>query len=325
MKIFIVLLCLSGCRLTLAEAGFVDFDLGLIYPQELGGMRFDRVEKYESEDLGYTVFYTRDGGFSAEVSVYTLGRDSIEDGHKGTDIALVFQSVEGLMNKEQEGGVISGMRKRKASEIPAKGDIRFANQIFQFSQPRVVEGRTNAVPRINSVYAKAAHNHFFKVQFRFDTVNGKVAGGMVKQLITQLITTIKTESSEEQLLLAGCDALINNPSDYAGRIAGQQVWAKARTMGNLNVYTHLFVWPDGYGKPKNADLLTAAYFAGMLKVVVPQKLEEGGEEEAFEAMLEAYKNMRFRNDIEVIPKLDEWLKNPDKKALFQQLLYAPAE
>ena len=75
-----------------------------------------------------------------------------------------------------------------------------------------------------------------------------------------------------------------------GLTAAQHLLAKTKTMGNLNVYTHLFVWPTGYySKPKNADLLIAGYFAGMLQVVVPKKLEE-------------------------------WAKHPDRRALFDQLL-----
>lgn len=325
MKWLMVLLCGLGLQGVEAEPGFVDFDLGLIYPKTLGGMDCERVEKYNNEELGYTVFYGASGNFSAEVSVYTLGRETIAAGHKGKDIALVFQSVESFQNKQQKGGVISGLKKRGSTDVPPKGNVQLANTVYQYSEPRVIDGLTNAIPRINSVYVAVAHNHFFKVEFRFDVVGGKEARGMSEQLVEQLIETMKANHSADELLLAACDALINNPSDYAGRTAGRKVWERAQTMGSLNVYTHLFVWPDGYGKPKNADLLTAAYFAGMLKVVVPQNLAEGGECEAFEAMLQAYANMRARNDIESIPKLDEWVKVADKKALFEELLYVPEE
>ena len=325
MKWLAVVLCVSGFQLALAESAFVDFDLGLIYPKEFGGMSFDHTEKYDNAALGYSLFYKKDGFFSAEVSVYNMDRETIDSGHKGSEISLLFEGVEAGLKKDEEDGVISGVRKRGATEIPNKGDIQFANAVFQYSEPRMVEGITQSVPRINSVYATAAHNHFFKVQFRFDVANGREATAMSRQLIEQLITTIKAGSSEEELLMAACDALINHPSDYAGRSAARQIWAKAQTMGDLNIYTHLFVWPDGYNKPENADLLTMAYFAGMLKVVVPAGLESGGEREGFAAMLQAYSNMRTRGDIESISQLDNWVNHPDKMALFEELLLAPAE
>ncbi|MEE9368941.1 MAG: hypothetical protein V3V05_08750 [Pontiella sp.] len=325
MKWMAVLLCLSGIQPAMADSAFVDFDLGWIYPQKLGAMTFDRVEKYDTEALGYSIFYKKDGFYSAEVSVFNLGREAIADGYKAADVSMLFDSVETAHKKEEKEGQISSVRKRGAPEIPNKGDIRFANTIFQYLEPRVAEGNTKSIPRINSVYVTAAHNNFFKVQFRFDMANGKAATAMSKQLITQLIQTIKSVNTEEEVLIAACDALINNPSDYAGRIASRKIWAKAQAMGELNIYTHLFVWPEGYNKPKNADLLTMGYFAGMLKVVIPQGLESGGEPEGFAAMLQAYSNMRTREDIEVIPQLDEWAKHPDKKALFEELLFAPAE
>ncbi len=325
MKWIVVLLCVSGIQWTVADAAFVDFDLGLIYPQELGGMTCTQVEKYDNEALGYTAYFEKGETFSAEISVYTLGRTSIADGNSPGDMAVVFESVKKEMERQQENELITGFRKRGSAVVPKKGSIQFANTVYQYSEPRQVDGMPGSVPRILSVYAIAAHNNFFRVQFRFDVEDSKLARAMSEKLIIQLIQTIQAGNSEEEMLMAACEALINNPSDYAGRIAGQQIWAKAQTMGELNVYTHLFVWPDGYRKPKNADLLTAAYFAGMLQVVVPQKLDVGGEKEGFIAMLKAYENMRAREDIDSIPQFDEWIKNPDKHALFDELLLVPAE
>ncbi len=325
MKCRVVLLGLMGIHGAMADAAFVDFDLGLIYPQELGGMTCLQVEKYDNEALGYTVFFKKGETFSSDISVYALGRTSIADGCKPPDMDVVFESVKTEMERQQEAELITEFRKKGAAVVPKKGAIQFANTVYQYTESREIDGIDGFVPRILSVYALAAHNNFFKVQFRFDVAEAKMGRAMSEKLIMQLVQTIKAGNAEDALLMAGCEALINNPSDYAGRIAGRQIWDKAQTMGGLNVYTHLFVWPDGYRKPKNADLLTAAYFAGMLQIVVPQKLDAGGEKEGFIAMLKAYENMRASGDIDSIPQLDQWVKNADKYALFEELLYAPAE
>jgi hypothetical protein len=325
MKWIVILLCMLGVQGVMADAAFVDFDLGLIYPQELGGMTCNRVEKYDNAGLGYTVFYKKGDNFSAEISVYTLGRESIASGHAPKETAVIFESVERNLELRQEGGAIAGLRKRGSVVVPKKGSIQFANTVFQYSTFEVAEGLTNSVPRILSTYGAGAHNNLVKVLFNFDVAESKQARPMADRLVNQLVQTIKAGHSEEELLMAACDALIYNPSDYAGRIAARQVFVKAQTMGELNVFTHLFVWPQDYRKPENADLLTAAYFAGMLKVVIPQKLEAGGELEGFIFMLKAYESMRARNDIESIPQLDEWMKADDKQALFDELLLAPEE
>jgi hypothetical protein len=324
MKWLGAVICLISMQ-AVADTALVDFDQGLVFPQELAGMACCKVEKYTNEDLGYSLFYKRDGGFGAEVSVFTFGRDSIPDSCKIADLDVVFQGVESWQKRQEGGGLIANVRKRGGTEVPRSGDTRFANVVFQYSEPRAEEGMTNSVPCILSVYATAAHNRFFKIQFNFDASENRAARTMAEQLVEQMVDTVKSKHSEDELLLAACDALVNDPSGYGGRSAAQRIWAKAQAMGDLNIYTHLFVWPDDYRKPKNADLLVAAYLAGMLKVVVPQKLDAGGEKEAFIAMLRAYENMRTRNDIESIPQLDEWTKHPDKRALFDELLYAPAE
>ncbi len=320
MKWMGVSLCLLGCAAAWADSAFVDFDRGLIHPAELGGMPCERVEKYNDPSLGYTVFYQRGDTFSAEVSVLTYGRDAIETGAKADGIEMVFEAVEMLQERAEESGIIGKVSKRGATVVPSKGDLRFASRVYQFNVPRVGELGTNSVPRIASVYVTGAKNAFVKIEFRFDVAEGRAARAMADQLVKQQISMLRAEPSPDELLLAACDAAVYNPADHGGRAAAQRVFARARSMGELNIYDALFVWPRNYGKPENADLLVAAYFAGMLQVVLPAKAEAGGEYEAFAAMLTAYEAMRARDDIDSIPRLDEWLKAPDRAALYQSLL-----
>ncbi|VGO17316.1 hypothetical protein PDESU_05912 [Pontiella desulfatans] len=325
MRWVALLLCMTGLHAAFGDAAYVDYELKLVFPAKLGGMDCEKVEKYNNEDLGFSLFYQRGDQFDAEVSVYNLGRPSIETGHDVDGIDIVIRSVEDDYKRREEGAAVSNVRKRGTMVVPKKGEIQFSNTVFQYLQPRGIDGRTNNVPRILSVYATAAHNHFFKIQFSFDVAGSKDARLMADRMVQELSTTIKGGLSEEELLLAACTALIRNPADYGGRAAAQLVLAQSQTMDNLNIYPHLFAWPDGYRKPKNANLLIAAYFAGMIQVVVPQKLEAGGECEGFIAMLSAYESLRKNDQIESIPDFDEWVKAADKKALFQELLYAPVE
>ncbi|MCF7817778.1 MAG: hypothetical protein K9M54_07835 [Kiritimatiellales bacterium] len=298
-----------------AGPAFVDDALGWIFPQELGGLAYTMAEKYDDPSLGYCVFYRSSTNFAAEVSVYTLGRDSIPDGCKGEGVDMVLQSAEGALALRQKQEQISGLKKRGTAVVPRQGDIQFASAVFQY-----LEGATNGVQKITSAYATGFRNTFIKLEFTFDLVDGAAARPMADQMVAQLIGMAKARPDEQALLMASCAALLHDPDGYGGRTAAQRVMAKAQTMETLNIYTHLFVWPDGYRKPKNADLLVAAYFAGMLQVVVPQQLETGGEFEGFLGMLQAYGAMRAKDQIDAIPEYDEWAKAPDKKALFNQLL-----
>ena len=315
MKIMAVLFTLLGAVSSFGDAAFIDFDLKLVFPQELGGLAFEHVEKYNNEAFGYTVFYESDDGLKAEATVYDLGQGTIPDGHEGKAVNLVFESVESLLEKRIEGEAIANVRKRGSTVVPKKGDIRFANTVFQYSEPP-----DDPTKRIQSVYVTGTHGNLLKLDFRFDMVEGKRATAVSQKMLLQLINMVQAEPAEQELLMAACDALIHDPAGYGGRTAAQRVLAKTQTLGGLNVHTRFFSWPDGYRKPKTADLLVAAYFAGMLKVVVPQQLEEGGEYEAFVALLQAYEAMRAKDQIEALPELDEWAKNPDKKALFEKFL-----
>ena len=320
MKWLGMALGLLTVQVTVADTAHVVYEHGIIFPQVLGGMNCGEFVKYKNEELGYSLLYSN-GTFNCEVSMLTLGRSEIPDGHKGDGVALIFETVEQDLKRMAERGEISNLKKRGGSVVPGKSPLQFANAVFQYSEDREVEGAAATVRRISSVYVTGRYSTLVKVQFNFDADKGKQAHLIADKLIKQLVTALMAKPSEEELLLAACDVAINHPAGYPGQLAAQHVYAKIQTMEDLNFYDALFVWPQqGYRKPKNADFLVTAYFAGMLKTVLPQELETGGEVEAFEAMLTAYEQMRALDRIVPIAQLDEWVKAPDKKALYKKLL-----
>ncbi len=308
---FICFLALS----TAAEPAFLDYNLNWIFPQQLGGMDYEKAEAYGNLDLGYSVFYGKETAFKAVVSVYNMGHSNLPDGHQSEPVNIVSESVEGLLKLDQKKERISGLKKRGTTVVPKQGAVQFASTVFQYK-----EAQTNGVQKIRAVYVTCLKNNFIKVQFTFDRLEGKKAQTMATKMIDQLIQLTKEEADEQTLLLASCAAFLHDPLGHGGRTAAGYFLPRVQTMDNLNVYTHLFAWPNNYLKPKNVKFLIAAYFAGMLPVVVPEQLEEGGEFEAFIAMLNTYELLRSQEQIDKISKLDEWVKNPDKQALFDQLL-----
>lgn len=305
-----------------AGTAFVDFDLGVMFPQKLGGMTCDRVEKYSNQEMGYSVFYSLGDEISAEVSVFNLDRKEIGTGPKAEGIDVIFKALEVLNEKREDEGEIARFKKRGSTVMPRNGDVQFANNVYQYSEQRTVDGKLDPITRIQSVYVTAAHNNFFKVDLVFDIGKNTEARNISEGLVRQMVMLIKAGHSEQELLLAACDALIYNPSDYAGRLAARRVLEKTQTMHDLAIYDAFFVWSElsQWQKPKGAELLEAAYYAGMLKVVIPQNLPEGGDLEAFSAMLDAYKAMRTRDDIKAIEQFEEWIKAQDRKALYKKLL-----
>ena len=299
-----------------AKPAFLDYELQWIFPQKLGGLDFKKVEKYDEKRFGYSVFYQRDEAFKAEVSVYNLGFSTIPDGYKDPLIAERVQVLENQLKLKQKQEKIFAFKKKGKGVVPKKGSIQFSMAAFQY-----LPAKDSKTKEVQMIYVVARRNNFVKLLFTFDPTQGKKAKMAADQMVAQLIKIMQAPPPDEQtLLLASCEVFLNNPSDYSGRTAAQYFIKKAQDLDNINIYTHLFIWSDMYPKPPNTDLLVAAYFAGMIQVVVPQKLESGGEVEAFTAMLNTYKFLRAKDQILVMPKLDEWAATPDKKALFKKLL-----
>ena len=142
MKWIVVWIGVLALQGAVADTAHVDFDLGLIFPQKLGGMACEKVEKYSNEDLGYSLFYARGTEFQAEVSVLTMGRPEVAEGHEAAGVKMIFQSVEMLMKKEQDDGVIENLKKRGSLVVPKKSPLKF----FKYRVPifgTSGEGRSN--------------------------------------------------------------------------------------------------------------------------------------------------------------------------------------
>jgi hypothetical protein len=327
MKWIGVFLVVVGVQAAMGDVAFVDFELKRIFPREIAGMTCDTVEKY-NDAFGYTLFYSQGTALTLEVSVYDMGRTVVETGHQGAGVLEVLKYCETQLTKQQGHEEISKLKKRGSSVMPPKGKTQFSNLVFQYAVEQAVSGVVKPVSRIRSIYVTGAHNNFFVAELDWEVSKGKEAKAAVEALVRQMVQIIDKEPSDQELLLAACDATIGDPASYAGQVSARHVFSIAQTMGDLSVYEELFAWPSGYRKPKNANLLMAAYFAGMLQVVVPQNLDSGGEQEAFDAMLRAYQTMRAKDQIKSITTFDEWLTVTDsderyKKALIDCEYLAP--
>lgn len=300
-----------------ADSGFIDFERNWLFPDTLSGMKYQTVEKYNEDTLGYSIFYyDRETTFKAEVSVCNLGYDPIPDGFESKPINLVLKGVGSELDRRQKSRAIKRLKKRGSAVVPKEGNLRFASVVYEY-----VESDSSAKSMIRSIYITGIQNCFIKIDLTFDKKFGANAKEREKEMLSQMAQMVSTTPDEKELLLASCSVFLKDPSSYGGRLSARYLMSKAQEMGNLNVYSNFFVWPTGYySKPKNSELLIAGYFAGMLQVVVPQNLDEGGEYEAFLAMLKTYETLHKNEQIKSIEEFDEWLTAPDKKVLFEKLL-----
>lgn len=301
-----------------AQAGeaVIDFDRNWIFPQSLGGLDYVISEKYEVKDLGYRILYRSGEPFEAEVTLLDLGYESIPTGCKGAGVDVILQRTNETLALRTDRGEIEGVKKMTSRVVAKKGLLQFASVVFAYTALEEPEKK-----KLQATYVTGFKNTLIVLRFTFDREHASKATPMAHQMMLQLTQLATAEPSADRLLMASCSVFLNDPYSYGGLSSAQYLMAKATETGDLNVYPELFAWPTGYwGKPKNADLLVAAYFAGMLQVIVPQHLDEGGEVEGFSAMLDTYQTLRAKEQIKVIAQFDKWVQSSDRKALFEQIL-----
>lgn len=299
-----------------AEPALVDFERNWIFPRDLGGLRYVVSEKFAEEDFGYRILYRAGEACEAEINVYDLGQESIPDGWEGEGIDLVLKTVEDELQLRLKRGEIENLKRLQTTVFPKSGAIRFATVVSCYNKTDAPDTK-----KMEATYVTALKGRFIRLRFAFDNAEAGKANAMGRQMVAQLAEMAAAQPGGEEILMTSCSVFLNDPGSFGGITAAQYLMDKAQAMGNLNVYTDLFVWPTGYySKPRNVELLIAGYFAGMLQVVVPQQLDEGGEYEAFSAMLDTYRILRSKEQISEIKKIEEWAKHPDRRALYKELL-----
>jgi len=325
-RIGICFLLFFGCLLSLfaeeksadSKAAFFHAEYQWIYPQKLGGMDYIKLEKYREKEFGYKVFYKKDDTFYANITVYNMGHDTIPDGCTNAVVLERFRGVKLELDRRVKQGQIKDLKEVGPIFVPKTGKRKFALTSFYYKMNEENIEKQKRYFRL--IYLMGTKNNFFKVDFFFDYPRRKEAKEASQQLVRQLLHMMDSKPDDSQILQASYEALLYDPAGYGGKKAANYFFNKANPMLGLNIYTFIFVWDKSGSPPKNSPLIMAGYFAGMLKTILPKKLEEGGEVEAFTTMLKVYEVMRKKNDIVAIPELDRWVAAPDKKAVLIKLL-----
>jgi hypothetical protein len=313
----ILLLTFSALSSVLSSTpSMIDFERQWRFPRELSGFKFLGAEKYKNEDQGYSLYYgTAEEGPVLEVSVLNQGFETIPDGCKSSEIKTFLQNAESELKWKVDQKQLKNLSRLKDIVAPPKNKISFRCARFEYTEADTPSESLHKV-----VGVTGNQNQF--VAFRYLTTNEVLTA--ITQTSSALSQMLAEQPEKDQILLDACALFLESPSSFPGLLSAQYLMGQAQNMDNLNVYPQFFVWPKSYyAKPRNADLLVAAYFAGVLQVVVPAHLDEGGEFEGFIAMLNTYEKLRKVDQIQSIEELDKWLKTSDKKALFQEVISRP--
>ena len=304
---------------TNATPSMVDFERQWIFPKELAGFKFLGAEKYQDADRGYNLYFgSEEKGAVLELSVFDQGLKSIPEGCKSNEIKTLLKTSEDELIWKKNQKKLKCVKRQKDFIFPRTAPS-FCCAHFEYA---MINQPTQTVHKV--VGATGSKNQFMVFRYVFDETGKDDLRVKIPQISTTLSKILSEKPDEDNLLLSACGIFLESPSSFPGIFSAQYLMGHAQNMDNLNVYPQFFVWPKSYyAKPRNADLLIAAYFAGVLQVVIPAHLDEGGEFEGFIAMLNTYKKLRQADQIKSIETLDQWIEEADKKALFEKVIHLP--
>jgi len=320
LSMLLLLGFLGSTSVSIATPGMIDFERQWIFPRELSGFKFLGAEKYQDTDRGYSLYYgTAKEGAVLEIAVFNQGLGAIPDGHESSEIKTLLKVEEDELKWKRDQKQLKKLFRSKDIISPKKNPVAFRCARFEYRKKEQPDELIHKV-----VGATGNKNQFVVFRYLFNESEKTNATIVIDQVPATLSEMLSEKPDQDRILLDACSLFLESPSSFPGLLSAQYLMAQAQNMDNLNVYPQFFVWPKSYyAKPRNADLLIAAYFAGVLQVVVPAHLEEGGEFEGFVAMLNTYEKLRQTDQIKSIKKLDEWLKTSDKKTLFEKVIAQP--
>ena len=169
------------------------------------------------------------------------------------------------------------------------------------------------------------NNHFIKIRFTYSAKKRSAAKKVAKELLEGLTGLMQSNHDEKTMALASIKVFRADPSSKAARVSiqGAVDYAVETDDFTISIPSDIFPWTSKEDTIENSELLFAGYFAGVMSFIIPNKVDRGGEVEGFSEMLTTYQALRDNEAIQRITKLDEWLMEDDKKALFHSIADKP--
>lgn len=183
----VVLLLLSVACDSIAEP-YQHPATGLVFPDQISGMKKGKVTDYEVEHpgLGVAIGYNA-LGITVTIYLYTLGMKSLPSNLESQVFRKHFAQVVGEVIRAGEKGMYENVKKASEGEVFLKGTTQTGPKALSASFSYLQNGRE----RLSKLYLLGHKNHFLKVRFTYDRNAQAIAEQTHKQFQEDLATLIE--------------------------------------------------------------------------------------------------------------------------------------
>ena len=299
-------------------AGFTDKKMGLVFPDELAGLKYQSVDDSGIEESGYMVHYKTGANYKATLYVYNNGNYDIDDGYAGGAVFTELLSVRDGIKMAQDAGYYSHVKYGTGDVYPADGNIRFQRL------PMTMKFPTSEHPDMmqsSITYLTAVSGRFIKVRITYPKDQYPDGAKTGEKIVDELITILQKRnplatSPLKDHILGVIKTLRENATSEKGRqAAGELITFSEQSDAVLvTIDGRLMPWMSNKSY-KNGEILLIGFIAGNVEAQLKTGTVGDKGYEGVEFMLELYEKHKAQGFFQPLKTLDDWTVMKNKGTL----------
>ncbi len=151
------------------SAPYLEPQTGIVFPANLGTMKFSGVKTYGQPELGASVGYHGKPLIKADIFIYDLGQKNLGAGLDSPAVTSQFQQAKGdifAMEKRGDYQSVTALSEQPTAFSTPGGELATLAASFKYSQT-AGPGVAFTGPRISHLFLTAYKGLFLKVRFTY--------------------------------------------------------------------------------------------------------------------------------------------------------------
>lgn len=180
---------------------YVEPQSGMIFPERLGTLKRDEVQKYDKPELGVRIRYSGPASLKTDVYLYTAGLKDLGTGTGAAGVLSNFkESQDAILQMEKRGDYrsVTKISEKPVSFVTPSGKLPALSACYEYVQSNdVAAGNTGK--RVSYLIVTAYHGLLFKIRFTFMETDRSAGEKAMKAFLSDCGKLMRLEPTTKKI------------------------------------------------------------------------------------------------------------------------------
>ena len=155
----------------IGQEGFVDSTIGVHFPKDLGGIKYQERNTYDQPGLGYSIRYQDESLLKIDIYIYNKNLEEIGTGIESQTVKDEFEATLKIISYMEKQGAYKRVKVIDKRTIQI-GQIEYYWARYEYQQAESEETHYLG-DRISETYLTGVNNFFIKVRLTYKKIDNE--------------------------------------------------------------------------------------------------------------------------------------------------------